>query len=110
MDPGSRVDRAASAVVPYARAEPNPRFHPEQDPKEARRLRVTHLEALRPFGIPLTVAPGDTGPGFEPATGGPAYRAAWKAPREGWGAEPAVIAEAAFPRGYALVHTVGSAA
>lgn len=53
---------------------------------------VTHLEALRPFGIPLAVAPGDTGPGFQPATGGPAYRAALTALREGWGTEPAYVA------------------
>ncbi|MFJ4855444.1 M20/M25/M40 family metallo-hydrolase [Streptomyces sp. NPDC088730] len=86
------VDHAASAVVPYARAKLNLRFHPEQDPEEALGLLVTHLEALRPFGIPLTVTPGDTGPGFEPATGGPAYRAAWTALREGWGTEPAFVA------------------
>lgn len=86
------VDEAASAVVPYARAKLNLRFHPRQDPEEALGLLVTHLEALRPFGIPLTVIPGDTGPGFEPATGGPAYRAAWTALREGWGAEPAFVA------------------
>lgn len=86
------VDEAASAVVPYARAKLNLRFHPRQDPEEALGLLVTHLEALRPFGIPLTVTPGDTGPGFEPATGGPAYRAAWTALREGWGAEPAFVA------------------
>lgn len=70
------VDLAASAVVPYARAKLNLRFHPEQDPRKARDLLVTHLESLRPFGIPLTVTPGDTGSGFEPATDGPGYRAA----------------------------------
>ncbi|MFF3258000.1 M20/M25/M40 family metallo-hydrolase [Streptomyces sp. NPDC002932] len=86
------VDQAASAVVPYARAKLNLRFHPQQDPEEALGLLVTHLEALRPFGIPLTVTPGDTGPGFEPATGGPAYRAALTALREGWGTEPAFVA------------------
>lgn len=86
------VDRAASAVVPYARAKLNLRFHPEQDPRQVQGLLVTHLESLRPFGIPLTVTPGDTGPGFEPATGGPAYRAALTALREGWGAEPAFVA------------------
>lgn len=80
------VDHAASAVVPYVRAKLNLRFHPEQDPREARDLLVTHLESLRPFGIPLTVTPGDTGPGYEPATGGPAYRAARTGLREGWGA------------------------
>ncbi|WP_405186926.1 M20/M25/M40 family metallo-hydrolase [Streptomyces anulatus] len=63
-----------------------------QDPREARDLLVTHLESLRPFGIPLTVTPGDTGPGYEPATDGPAYRAARTALREGWGSEPAFVA------------------
>lgn len=86
------VDQAASAVVPYARAKLNLRFHPEQDPREARDILVTHLESLRPFGIPLTVTPGDTGPGYEPATDGPAYRAARTALREGWGSEPAFVA------------------
>lgn len=70
----------------------NLRFHPAQDPREARDRLVTHLESLRPSGIPLTVAPGDTGPGFEPATDGPAYRAARTALREGWGSEPAFVA------------------
>ncbi|MGW2861999.1 M20/M25/M40 family metallo-hydrolase [Streptomyces sp. NPDC001205] len=86
------VDHAASAVVPYARAKLNLRVHPQQDPKEAQGRLVAHLEALRPFGIALTVTAGDAGPGFEPATGGPAYRAALTALREGWGAEPAFAA------------------
>ncbi|MFG3282208.1 M20/M25/M40 family metallo-hydrolase [Streptomyces sp. NPDC048111] len=86
------VDHAASAVVPYARAKLNLRFHPRQDPREAQRCLVAHLEALRPFGVALTVTPGDTGPGFEAATDGPAYRAARGALREGWGAEPAFAA------------------
>uniref|UniRef100_A0AAU2VKS6 M20/M25/M40 family metallo-hydrolase n=1 Tax=Streptomyces sp. NBC_00008 TaxID=2903610 RepID=A0AAU2VKS6_9ACTN len=71
------VDQAASAVVPYARAKLNLRFHPKQDPEEA---RVTHLEALRPFGIPLTEL------------------------------RSAVIAEAAFLREYAAAYRDGSAA
>ncbi|MEU8960300.1 M20/M25/M40 family metallo-hydrolase [Streptomyces sp. NPDC048491] len=86
------VDHAASAVVPYARAKLNLRFHPEQDPREAQGRLIAHLEAQRPFGIELTVTAGDTGPGFEPATDGPACRAALTALREGWGAEPAFAA------------------
>ncbi|PJM97939.1 dipeptidase [Streptomyces sp. CB01201] len=86
------VDHAASAVVPYARAKLNLRFHPEQDPREAQGRLIAHLEAQRPFGIGLTVTAGDTGPGFEPATDGPACRAALTALREGWGAEPAFAA------------------
>ncbi|MGW1868993.1 peptidase dimerization domain-containing protein [Streptomyces mauvecolor] len=82
------VDHATPALVPYARHEPNLRFPSQQDPREAQGALVAHVEALRPFGIPLTVTPGDAGPGFEPATGGPASRAALSALREGWGTEP----------------------
>ena len=82
------VDQGASAVVPHARAKLNLRVHPQQDPDEAMRALVRHLEAQRPFGIPLTVTPGDAGPGFEARTGGPAYRAAATALRRAWGAEP----------------------
>ncbi|MFD7164611.1 hypothetical protein [Streptomyces violascens] len=110
------------ALVPYVRAKLNLRVHRQQDPGEAQGALVAHVEALRPLGIPLTVTPGDAGPGFEPASGGPAYRAALTALREGWGAEPgfaasvgpippvnglakaapgAVIAEAASQREYA---------
>ncbi|WP_406365767.1 M20/M25/M40 family metallo-hydrolase [Streptomyces sp. NBC_01546] len=86
------VDHAASAVVPYARAKVNLRFHPLQDPYEARAALVDHLRAQRPFGIPLTVTPGDTGPGFEARTGGPAYRAALTALKEAWGTEASFVA------------------
>ncbi|GAA0314298.1 dipeptidase [Streptomyces polychromogenes] len=86
------VDHAASAVVPYARAKLNLRFHPHQDPVEARTRLVEHLRAQRPFGVPLTVTPGDTGPGFEARTGGPAYRAALTALKEAWGTEASYIA------------------
>ncbi|MZD10063.1 M20/M25/M40 family metallo-hydrolase [Streptomyces sp. SID5785] len=86
------VAHAASAVVPYARAKLNLRFHPRQDPHEAQDRLVRHLLALKPFGVPLTVTPGDTGPGYEAATGGPAYRAARTALREAWGTDASYIA------------------
>ncbi|WAL94886.1 M20/M25/M40 family metallo-hydrolase [Streptomyces sp. Je 1-369] len=86
------VQHAASAVVPSARARLNLRFHPRQDPREAQSRLVEHLRSLRPFGVPLTVTPGDTGPGFEAATGGPAYRAALVALREGWGQDASYVA------------------
>lgn len=82
------VDGAASAVVPYARAKLNLRVHPRQDPRQATDALVRHLREHRPYGVELTVTPGDAGPGFEAATGGPAYRAARTALREAWGAEP----------------------
>ncbi|MGW1378433.1 M20/M25/M40 family metallo-hydrolase [Streptomyces sp. NPDC002446] len=82
------VDQAASAVVPHARAKLNLRVHPRQNPKEAQEALVRHLQRLRPFGIPLTVTPGDAGPGYEAATDGPAYRAAHTALRRAWGTAP----------------------
>ncbi|MCX4667948.1 M20/M25/M40 family metallo-hydrolase [Streptomyces sp. NBC_01381] len=86
------VEDAASAVVPYARAKLNLRFHPRQDPKEAQAKLVDHLRSLKPFGVPLTVTPGDTGPGYEAATGGPAYRAARAALKEAWGEDASSVA------------------
>lgn len=86
------VEHAASAVVPYARAKLNLRFHPRQDPKEAQDRLVDHLRSLTPFGVPLTVTPGDTGPGYEAATGGPAYRAARAALKEAWGEDASFVA------------------
>ncbi|MFZ3571200.1 M20/M25/M40 family metallo-hydrolase [Streptomyces sp. BH097] len=86
------VAGAASAVVPHARAKLNLRFHPQQDPNEAQELLVRHLRSLRPFGVALTVTPGDTGPGYEAATGGPAYRAARAALKEAWGTDASYVA------------------
>ncbi|CAM3467945.1 M20/M25/M40 family metallo-hydrolase [Stackebrandtia soli] len=86
------VDTAASAVVPYARAAISLRVHPEQDVKEGQRALVTHLEKLRPFGIELTVTPGDAGAGFAAPTGGPAYTAMQKSMRKAWGNTPVEMA------------------
>ncbi|WP_030683187.1 M20/M25/M40 family metallo-hydrolase [Streptomyces sp. NRRL B-1347] len=86
------VEHAASAVVPHARAKLNLRFHPRQDPRDAQTRLVEHLRSLRPFGVPLTVTPGDTGPGYEATTGGPAYRAALAALKEAWGADASYVA------------------
>ncbi|MFJ6660072.1 M20/M25/M40 family metallo-hydrolase [Streptomyces sp. NPDC091377] len=86
------VEHAASAVVPYARAKLNLRFHPRQDAAEAQGLLVEHLRALRPFGVPLTVTPGDTGPGYEARTDGPAYRAAREALAQAWGTDASYVA------------------
>ncbi|MFD7628800.1 M20/M25/M40 family metallo-hydrolase [Streptomyces sp. NPDC059851] len=89
------VDHAASAVVPYARARLNLRFHPLQDPHDALDALARHLLAQRPFGVPLTVTPGGTGPGFEARTGGPAYRAALTALEEAWGTPVSYVASGA---------------
>ncbi len=64
------VEGAVNAVVPYVRAKINLRLHPLQDAREAQDALVRHLEALRPFGLALTVERGDVGTGFEATTGG----------------------------------------
>ena len=86
------VDGAVNAVSPHARARLNVRVHPEQDAREAQAAVIRHLEAARPFGIPLEVTGGDTGDGFAAATDGPAYEAAFGAFATAWGTEPKLIA------------------
>lgn len=85
------VQGAVNAVQPYARAVLNVRVHPEQDPAEAQEAVMRHLRAQRPFGVPLTVSPGSTGPGFAARTHSLAYdcaRAAWA---DAWGAEVVTV-------------------
>ena len=52
------VDGAVNAVSPYARARLNVRVHPAQSAAEAQAAVIRHLEAARPFGVPLTVTGG----------------------------------------------------
>ncbi|MFO7571292.1 MAG: M20/M25/M40 family metallo-hydrolase [Gaiellaceae bacterium] len=86
------VEKAVNAVVPYARAKVSGRVHPEQDPVEAQAALIRHLEALRPFGVSLTVHPAETGSGFAARTDGPAYEAARQAMQSAWGGETVEIA------------------
>ena len=85
------VDGAVLAVVPAARAMVNLRVHPLQSAVEAQDALVAHLEAVKPFGLELTVERKDAGSGFEATTGGPAYDAARAALRRAWGSEPIEI-------------------
>lgn len=87
------VDTAALALVPYARALINLRIHPRQDPKEAQQALVRHLEAVKPFGVELTVTTRASGPGFAAKTGGPAYQAAAQALKSAWGTEALFAAD-----------------
>ncbi len=57
------VDGAVNAVASTARAVINLRVHPRQPATEAQAALVRHLEALRPFGLQLTVTAGETGDG-----------------------------------------------
>jgi acetylornithine deacetylase/succinyl-diaminopimelate desuccinylase-like protein len=86
------VEGASNSVQPYARARLNIRIHPEQSAADAQAAVVRHLEAARPFGIPLHLEPGSTGDGFRGRTEGPAWEAMTAAMQAAWGAKPVQIA------------------
>jgi cysteinylglycine-S-conjugate dipeptidase len=99
------VEKAVNAVVPHARAKINLRVHPQQDAKEAQNALITHLNAVRPFGISLTITPGATGDGFAAETSGPAYDAARAALATAWGSDTITVATGgSIP----LVHALGT--
>lgn len=82
-----------NAVASTAKAVLNLRVHPKQDAAEAGRALAAHLEAQRPFGIPLTVTVGEAGAGFLADTSGPAFQAAERALSAAWdGAEVGTLA------------------
>lgn len=86
------VEEAVAAVQSYARARLNVRVHPEQPALEAQDAVVAHLEALKPFGVPLTIERGDVGDGYAPKDDGPAYDAARAALESVWGVEATYMA------------------
>ena len=105
------VDGAAAAVQAHARAVLNVRVHPEQPAAEAQAAVMRHLEAERPFGVPLTVTAGATGDGFRARAGGPAWDAMLAAMRAAWGDETVEIATGgAIPLVKALSEGVPDAA
>jgi cysteinylglycine-S-conjugate dipeptidase len=86
------VDGAAASVQAHARAVLNVRVHPEQPAAEAQAAVLRHLEAQRPFGVPLTLTAGAAGDGFRAEPSGPAWDAMVAAMSEAWGAETVEIA------------------
>lgn len=110
MDLGSRVDTlmdGLTADLERLAAIPSVAFpgFPAEPVRQAHDLLVDLLRGAGververldlPDTAPVIVAevppPTPDAPRFEPATGGPAYRAALTALREGWGAEPALVA------------------
>ncbi len=80
-----RVDGAANALIPRARARVSVRLAPGQAPAEARRAVQEHLEAVAPWNVKLKVTPGSVGEGFRVKTDGPAYAAATRAMAAAYG-------------------------
>jgi cysteinylglycine-S-conjugate dipeptidase len=86
------VEGAAAAVQSYARASLNVRVHPEQAAKEAQDAVIRHLEAQKPFGVPLEITAGAVGDGFRAGSAGSAWEAMESAMQEAWGKRPVEIA------------------
>ena len=86
------VDGAPASVQAHARAVLNVRVHPEQPAAEAQAAVIHHLEAQRPFGVPLEISAGATGDGFRARSSGPAWEAMVSAMSAAWGAETVQIA------------------
>jgi acetylornithine deacetylase/succinyl-diaminopimelate desuccinylase-like protein len=86
------VEGAAAAVQAYARAVLNVRVHPEQPAAEAQAVVMRHLEAQRPFGVPLALTAGSAGDGYRAGSSGPAWDAMVAAMKAAWGADTVEIA------------------
>jgi cysteinylglycine-S-conjugate dipeptidase len=86
------VEAAPAAVQAHARAVLNVRVHPEQPAADAQAAVIRHLEAQRPFGVPLELTAGAIGDGFRASSSGPAWDAMVAAMSEAWGVETVEIA------------------
>ena len=70
------VEGAINAVIPSARAKVSLRLPPDTDTQMAMEALCDHLRAAAPWGVDVTVTPGEQGRGCAIATDGPAYEAA----------------------------------
>lgn len=70
------VEGAINAVIPWARAKVSLRVPPDTDTQVAMKALCEHLRTAAPWGVDVTVTPGDQGSGCAIATDGPAYQAA----------------------------------
>ena len=70
------VEGAINAVIPWARAKVSLRIPPATDPQQALDALCGHLSAGAPWGVEVTVIPGETARGCAITTDGPAYDAA----------------------------------
>ena len=80
-----RVDGAANALIPRARARVSVRLAPGQEPAAAQKAIKQHLEAAAPWNVKVKVTPGIVGEGFRAKTAGPAYAAATRAMATAYG-------------------------
>ena len=80
-----RVDGAANALIPRARARVSVRLAPGQEPTGALEALGAHLEAAAPWNVRVKVTPVGVGEGFVARTDGPAFAAATRAMAAAYG-------------------------
>ena len=80
-----RVDGAANALIPRARARVSVRLAPGQEPAGALEAVGAHLEAAAPWNVRGKVTAVGVGEGFVARTDGPAFAAATKAMAAAYG-------------------------
>ncbi len=85
------VETASNTLVPTAAAKVSVRLAPDEDPRDAYRLVLAHLEQHVPWGARLEVTLDDEGPGFSADAQGPVYDQARAAFTDAWGVAPVDI-------------------
>jgi acetylornithine deacetylase/succinyl-diaminopimelate desuccinylase-like protein len=88
---GMPLAGAANQLMAQARARVSLRLAPGQDPERARDLLVAFLRREPPFGIDLEIEADVAVPGWRTRAEGPAFEAARRALRAGFGCEPVTI-------------------
>lgn len=87
IDAPSVVD-SSNQIVPDARARISLRIAPGEDAQKANRLLAEHLQAAAPWGVRVTVEPGEAGLGYLVDADTPAFAAALDALREAYDVDP----------------------
>jgi acetylornithine deacetylase/succinyl-diaminopimelate desuccinylase-like protein len=87
----SPVEGSSNQIVPSARARVGIRIVHGQDPRRVERALVAHLRAHCPWGLELRVTRMTGTPAWSTKASGPAFDAARRALRAGFGVEPVDI-------------------
>jgi acetylornithine deacetylase/succinyl-diaminopimelate desuccinylase-like protein len=87
----SPIEGSSNQIVPSSRARIGVRLAPGQDAAAVERALVEHLEAHVPWGLRLAVRSLGRAPGWATKSSGPAFAAARRALKAGYGAEPVEI-------------------
>jgi acetylornithine deacetylase/succinyl-diaminopimelate desuccinylase-like protein len=82
---------ARNIICEAAWARVGIRLVPDLDPEEVRRLLVEHLRKVVPWGLELHLKEGDASGWWYTDTTHPAFQAAFRALRKGYGREPVAI-------------------